>query len=74
MDHRENCVSNNSSTVACVFIATGMYLLSHCLGMIRGIQIDTQGKQGNNRGTSGGGVFSAVQSKVIQRKQLSAQD
>jgi hypothetical protein len=31
----ENTVSNNS-IVVCVFIATGLYLLSHCLAMIRG--------------------------------------
>jgi hypothetical protein len=29
----ENTVSNNSSIVVYVFIATGMYLLSHCLAM-----------------------------------------
>jgi hypothetical protein len=36
----EIIVSNNSS-IASVFVATGMYLLSHCLTMIKGIYKDT---------------------------------
>jgi hypothetical protein len=55
----ENTVSNNSIAV-CAFIATGMYLLSHCLAMIRG-----HGKQANNSGTVEAGVFSASQPKLI---------
>jgi hypothetical protein len=43
----------------CVFIATGMYLLGHCLEMIRG-----HGEQANSSG-SVGGVFSAAQPKLI---------
>jgi hypothetical protein len=62
----ENTVPNNSIAV-CVFIATGMYLLS--LAMIRG-----HGKQANSSGSLEAGVFSADQPKVIQGKQLSAQD
>jgi hypothetical protein len=56
----ENTMSNNSSIVVCVFIATGMYLLSHCLAMIRG-----HGKQANSSGTLEAGVFSAAQPKLI---------
>jgi hypothetical protein len=55
----ENTVSNNSSIVVCVFIATEMYLLRHCLAMIRG-----HGKQANNIAVEGG-VFSAVEPKLI---------
>jgi hypothetical protein len=32
----KNKVPNSSSIVACVFIATGMSLPSHCLGMLGG--------------------------------------
>jgi hypothetical protein len=53
-------VSNNSSIVACVFIATGMYLLSYCLAMIRG-----HGKQANSSRTVQAGVFSAAHPKLI---------
>jgi hypothetical protein len=52
-------VSNNS-IVVCVFIATGMYLLRHCLAMIRG-----HGKQANSSRTVEAGVFSADQPKII---------
>jgi hypothetical protein len=55
----ENTVSNNSSIVVCVFIATGMYLLSHCLA-IRG-----HGKQANSGRTVEGGVFPAAQPKLV---------
>jgi hypothetical protein len=55
----ENAVSNNS-VVVCVLIATGMYLLSHCLAIIRG-----HGKQANSSGTAEGGVSSAAQPKLI---------
>jgi hypothetical protein len=37
-------VSNNSFVVACVFVATGACLLSHCLATIRG---DTDKEQGD---------------------------
>jgi hypothetical protein len=58
-------VSNNSSIVVCVFIATGMNLLSHCLAIIRG-----HGKQANSSGTVEGGVFSAAQAKLINNSLL----
>jgi hypothetical protein len=54
----ENTVSNNS--IVCVFISTGMYLLSHCLAMIMG-----HGKQANSSRTVEAGVFSAAQPKLI---------
>jgi hypothetical protein len=33
-DRVENYASNNSSIVACVFVAAGTLLVSHCLAMI----------------------------------------
>jgi hypothetical protein len=53
----ENIVSNNS-IVVCVFIATGMYLMSRCLAMIRG-----HGKLANSSWTVEA-VFSAAQPKT----------
>jgi hypothetical protein len=41
MDCTENA-SNNSSIVACVFIATVMFLLRRCLATIRDTHTDTQ--------------------------------
>jgi apolipoprotein N-acyltransferase len=41
-DHEKSNILLNS-IVVCVFIATGMYLLSYCLAMIRG-----HGKQANS--------------------------
>jgi hypothetical protein len=36
MDHIENYESNNSSIVACVFVATVTLLPSHCLATVGG--------------------------------------
>jgi hypothetical protein len=43
MHHIENDATNNSSAVACVFIAVGMCLLSSWLAMMgEGIHTDTE--------------------------------
>jgi hypothetical protein len=60
--------NNNSSVVACVFVAMGICLPSHCLATTGGIHIQIyRGSKINNSGPAESGVFSEVQPEIIYR-------
>jgi hypothetical protein len=70
-DPIENTASNSSSIVTCVFVDAETCLPSRflatgplCSSDRRDTHADAQGKEANNRGTVGGGVFSVIRTEV----------